>query len=419
MEKRPQAFKCESLSDGSAIEHWIAPIRYRSSNTARSYETEITRFRIFLTCLYPNNSINTLIKNATELDILLYECALGDQIAPDGKKMNLLIPPHVLIFFGRKSQPFLIKKQIEIGTNQKEKASLGVSTRLLKESSANQSMRILHGFYSFLSRPSTLWENPYVVANPVSRVKKSKTRAIEKTQRFIPIEGIQALKAYIEKQEINLTSLPLGNTQRNQLLKIQRMRWLFSLLFGLWARRSEISNLYMRDFVHDYSGWFVNLRRKGGGVDRIPVPKWLIDELTNYRVGLGLVATPSADESHPAVMRLTNHKGISAQSIYLEVKEMAAETARAISNGQLLNNLNEDHKNKYIQDLYKFSPHWFRHSAASMAINSNAMSLQVASVRLAHKSTNTTSQMYFHADQEQERAGIESMGITMFGACPP
>lgn len=402
----------ESLSDDVVINHWLAPIRFRSENTARSYLVEVNRFRIFLACMHPDSSVNSLLQNASEMDAMLYECILGDQIAPNGDRMSLLVPDWILSHFGRKGQPFQIKPvTLKIGATPIREQN----PRLLKESSVNQAMRILHGLYAYLSRPSTAWSFAYVPANPITRVKKSKSRVIEQTQRYVPVEAIKAMRTFVEETAKRLSDLPESDPEKCQLAQYQRMRWLFALLFGLWARRSEIASLKMSDFTHSYKGWFVQLHRKGGSTDRIPAPQWLIDELMLYRKSQGMTPLPLETDSHAAVMRLKSHKGITAQSIYLEVKEMAVKTANEIQNSRLLPEIADDMRNKYVSDLRRFSPHWFRHSAASMAINTNAMSLQIASVRLAHKSTNTTSQMYFHADQEQERHGIESMGDAIFG----
>jgi integrase len=414
------SFQSVPFTDDAALEHWLAPIRFRNSNTARSYETEVNRFRIFLNWRYPDQSINALISMATELDAMLYECALGDQIDTSGNPMTIEVPQEILRHFNRKSQPFAIGKQyLAIQSDstlaQQDAASRAEPTRLLKESSINQAMRILHGLYTFLSHPSAAWASPYVRSNPITRVKKSKARVIEQTQRFVPLEAIRAIRTYVEETEAQLMALPSSDPKRKGLAQYQRMRWIFALMFGLWARRSEISSLRMTDFEHDYQGWFVTLQRKGGTTDRIPAPQWLIDELIRYRTTLGLAKTPAAHEKMMAVMRLKNDRGITAQSIYLDVKEMAKKTAIQIEAEHLLPGINPDLRTKYVRDLLKFSPHWFRHSAASMAINTNAMSLQLASERLAHKSTNTTSQMYFHGDQEQQRQGIESMGDAVYG----
>ncbi len=406
------AFRSEALSDDAAIEHWLAPIRFRSENTARSYLVEVNRFRIFLSCMHPDSSVNTLLKNATEMDVMLYECILGEQITPNGDRMNLIVPERVLNYFGRKGQPFQIQPRApKIGKGTTSEPN----PRLLKESSVNQAMRVLHGFYAYLSRPSTAWSSPYIRANPITRVKKSKSRVIEQTQRYVPVEAIKAMRAFVEETEKRLSALPETDPDKCHLAQYQRMRWLFALLFGLWARRSEIATLKMRDFSLSYKGWLVQLHRKGGTIDSIPAPQWLIEELMRYRTSQGMTPLPLQTDPHAAVMRLKSHKGITAQSIYLEVKEMAMKTADEIHYSRLLPDIGEDMRNKYVSDLRRFSPHWFRHSAASMAINTNAMSLQIASVRLAHKSTNTTSQMYFHADQEQERHGIESMGGAVYG----
>jgi integrase len=65
--------------------------------------------------------------------------------------------------------------------------------------------------------------------------------------------------------------------------------------------------------------------------------------------------------------------------------------------------------------LDEISPHWFRHSGASIAINSGAMSLDNASKMLGHSSPTITAEMYYHPDEAQIEEGMQQLGAKAFG----
>lgn len=393
-----------ALDDESALQAWLLVSRHRSQQTWRSYNNEARRFQLFLTLMHPERANASerryLLRDATEADVLAYEATLGGRSSITGQAAPTLHLPAP----ERGAQP---------GRGRPKAAPF---SRALKRSSLNQALSILRALYEFWRQPDPRTGVPYVIVNPVSRVRKITGVARRKTARAVPKEAILAMRQCLDLQLDAAT-----RTQDRALAaQIERRRWIFCLLFGLWGRRTEISSLRMGDFRLGARGWEVELFRKGGKVQTLPMASFLVNELRRYRVSLGMEPMPSPGELSAAIQRLRQghdaNDPVTDQMIYREVKRLAHDTATALSDGVLSMDLPPERSALVVQQLRSFSPHWFRHSGASIAINSGAMSLEEASQFLAHSDVATTAAMYHHADEDRMREGIQQAAGDVFEA---
>lgn len=387
------------FGDDEALRLWVSIFDHKSPATARHYRTQSGKFRLFLRLLHPEWSANCHLQMARESDVAMYEQALGLKAGRNGVRPNLRLSPDELSLHGLQDQPF---------------------ETALKQSSINQALSVLNAMYEFFRTPNGVMVEPYVTVNPVKRVRKSSTRTVTQTDRHIPLEGIQAMNSYalsaIEQAKMT------GDTAA--VLNYERKLWIFTLLFGLWGRRDEVSKLSMGDFRQLYDQeWKATLQRKGGKIEEIPVAKWVITALRRYRASLGLPAAWQAGDMTPAVtgVRQVATKGrqistqhVNAQTLYVQVRLLACETADEIGLGRLLPDLEQEQREMLIERLKRCSPHWFRHTGPTIAINSGAMSVENASKMLGHSSLATTTQMYYHADDKKTRAGLDSLGDTLY-----
>jgi integrase len=94
----------------------------------------------------------------------------------------------------------------------------------------------------------------------------------------------------------------------------------------------------------------------------------------------------------------------------LQIKALAYATANEIDASMLLEDITSEDRERIAGTLRRCSPHWFRHTGPTIAINTGLMSLTNASQLLGHTSTATTTAMYHHADEKQTREGMEAMG---------
>jgi len=295
---------------------------------------------------------------------------------------------------------------------------LGYKAR--KASSVNQALNILHSMYAYWMTPDPATRVAYVGANPVRRLKRSSVRAQRQSERVFPIECLHAMLACAQRMEEDAQDSA-------QKLRAVRARWILALLFGLWGRRAEIVALRMCDIAFDGKRWSARLRRKGGAEQLLPVADWVMRACISYRESLGLSSLPTPQDTLPAICALTSPHGgedqskpealktMSPQSLYREVRWIAQAAAAALAAHEVLPDIDALCRSRAVQSLERVSPHWFRHTGASLAIESGAMSLDNASRVLGHSSSVVTAAMYYHPDEALVAEGLQKMGA-MFSA---
>jgi integrase len=405
------------MDDSQALSGWLIFVEHRNTQTFRSYQAEALRFRIFLETLHgknPDRAQAHLMRDASEADIMLYEAVLSGHFK-NGKEAPIVqVPREVMIRHGRERQPFVVEHE---SSGLIQYKSMG-----LKASSVNQALTILHALYQYWMRPDPQTKSAYVGANPVKRIKSASNRMQRQTSRNFPMEAITAMMETLESQRIAITP----DVQEIKSRQIARRRWIVAMFFGLWGRRAELAQLKMGDFQHNGTRWTVHLRRKGGKEQDLPVAPWVVQEMARYRASLGLSPLPNPSDESPAVARLRNRAEddeapdkpptpVHADTLYREITTTAKDTAAAVRCGIALADVDPVQRELVAKRLDEISPHWFRHSGASIAINSGAMSLDNASKMLGHSSPTITAEMYYHPDEAQIEEGMQQLGAKAFG----
>lgn len=413
------------FDDARALAGWLGFVSLRNAQTLRSYQKEVMRFRMFLeTIHFSMRSHETvreqrfLLRDASEMDVLLYEAHLAGKLKTGEALTPLLVPGEILSKYGKKDQPFAVP----ISANETSSLTTPLQSYAalqLKASSVNQALSILHALYQHLMRPDPGTKSAYVGANPVKRVKGASNRMQRQTNRNFPIDAIQAMMQSIELQ---MAALPITTNEKDLLkrLTLSRRRWIAAMLFGLWGRRAEMARMRMNDFTHDGIRWSVRITRKGGKEQFLPVAPWVVKELMTYRQSLGLPPLPGVDETTPCICRVRIRKSIQdlpvdPDMIYREVCIIARDAAAHVREHLVLEKTMDDVNRALIAArLDDITPHWFRHSGASISINSGAMSLENASKMLGHSSPVITAEMYYHPDEDQISDGMEKLGGQVF-----
>lgn len=399
------------MDDAWALSSWLGFISMRNAQTLRSYRTEVMRFRIFLECRYrddPAKSQAHLLRDASEIDVASYEAQLLGRTRAGQPLAPLIVPPALLARYGRADQPFV----------SEDDSSSMLTHKPRKSSSVNQALSILHALYQHWLKPDPATKTAYVGANPVSRVRASTSRSVTQTERAFPAQAIEAM---LHSIEVDLAGARQVRNSRT-ILEIERRRWIVALLFGLWARRAEIARLSMADFTFSQSArrWSVQLLRKGGKQDRLPLADWVMDALVRYRQSLGLNPLPSEQESSiSAIGRLRTNvqwerKPLSPEVLYRDVAKTGARAAQHLRQGAVLADMEPLERETLATTLEALSPHWFRHSGASIAINTGAMTLENASKMLGHADPAMTAAMYYHRSDAQLSDGVQKLGAEFF-----
>lgn len=384
-----------ALGDTEVLRKWLSVFDIKSPATARHYRTQTSKYRMFLQLLHPDWPTDSHLRLATEQDVTLYELALSRKVKPNGPPPpDLRLNDEEMRYYGLTKQPFV---------------------KALKKSSVNQSLTVLNALYEYLITPNEGMKQQYVTFNPLKRVRKSENRASNQVDRVIPLEGIQAMHYYVN------IAIECAKEARDSkaVIGYERKLWMFTLLFGLWGRREELCQLSMGDFHQTHKTmWKVKLLRKGNFNTKIPAANWVIAGLRRYRASVGLPAAWADGDTTPAILGIRTQSGraglkhISAQTIYTEIKALADETATELEAG-MMSALSPEVRKMLITRLKICSPHWFRHSGPTIAINSGAISIENASKFLGHSSVAVTSGMYYHADENQTQDGMNALGETL------
>ena len=376
----------DDYTDADALKAWMQPYAKRNSHTYRSYRFQAFRFRMFLEAAY--GAMPNLLQLAREEDVMAYQDAL--QRLPD---CEFDPSPELLrsYGFGGRQVPFEVP---------------------LSRSSLGQCLSVLHAMYEFMRKPQIATGVPYVMANPVTRVRRSVSWAQLQVDRYLPLEALRAMRAQLQAEYEEADS-------REHQLRNARTELILVLLFTLWLRREEAVLLRERNFVSSMEGWSLKFQRKGGKEGMLPVPDTVMEALKRYRTSMGLPALPGP-VSAPVLRPLSGvvSKTLDPVTLYRDIKSLALRTRDALQARVLdlvedepVSEAMREHRLQVVcEKLERCSPHWLRHSGATHAINQELMTLETVSKALDHESPALTASMYLHADESSIRKGSEALG---------
>jgi integrase len=364
------------LDDASMLKSWLVVFNTRSVHTARSYQREAYRFRFFLVSRHGEHP--QLLARATEEDVLTYEELLLGKSTPNASFPYELGEP-LRLRYGFKNQPF---------------------AAALKKSSVMQALSVLNAMYEYFRQPLPGNGDQYVRASPVSRVKTSTSAPRQKVRRILPEAAVLAMFDCASERSTD----PAYATIDRQ--RYRRVLWIVRLLLSQWLRCEEASTLKMGDFFHSEKGWMIRLHRKGRKVQDIPVLKKTMDSFMVYRAGLGLADMPDRREkAHPAIRRIRGDPTLPVKPmlLYDEVRWIAEETVKWAEGKTTLSESER-------QSLAECSPHWFRHTGVSRALNAGK-NVVLVSRMAGHNSVDTTTNMYFGEDTAVMRKEMDDADL--------
>jgi len=246
----------------------------------------------------------------------------------------------------------------------------------LKASSQHQALIICQALLSYLV------EAGYLAANPlVLRRRKRKTPVSqESTERFLEQSLWQYLLDFID-------TLP-KHTSR-EIAHYERNRYLFSLLYLLGPRVSEVANHTMGSFIEQRGRWWWRVTGKGDKTVKIPVNDDMLEALSRYRQYYGFSARPNPDEKIPLIMSIKGSGSITANMIYRIVKQTVNAASDELQHRDPIN----------AEKLKQASTHWFRHTAITHQADAG-IELRYLNKSARHEKIDTTAG-YLHADEEQ------------------
>src|SRR2546422_4947169 len=112
-------------------------------------------------------------------------------------------------------------------------------------------------------------------------------------ERFLDQKTWQFLLAHIQ-------DLPHETPRQNE--ERERIQFLFSLLYLLGPRLSEVASHTMGSFFERRGKWWWRVIGKGNKLATVPVPAEAMDALSRYRIHLGLPALPTPSDETPLIL---------------------------------------------------------------------------------------------------------------------
>jgi Site-specific recombinase XerD len=345
------ARQIEAENDLEAIYVWLREFQ-DSPHTFRSYRKEIERLLLW-SLLERGKSMSSL----TREDLAAYQAFLAD-------------PQPRSRWCGPKVSRFSTDWRPFQGP--------------LRLASQHQALIIINALFTYLVSAGYLEGNPLALVRRRARVTGG--ARLESVERFLEQDLWQYLMEFVE-------ALP-QQTQR-QRAHYERVRFIFSLLYLLGPRVSEVTSHSMGSFIERRGKWWWRVTGKGGKMARIPVNQDMMNALARYRTFLGLSSVPVPDEKTPLVLSLNGTQGITANMVYRIVKDVLRQAADNVSATQ-------PHK---AEKLRKASTHWFRHTAITHQADAN-IELRYLNKSARHSKLETTA-IYLHTDEDAWHEAME------------
>lgn len=350
----------------------------------------------YLIYLGRNKSEHTYIRFRSDVEKLLLWCFLvSKKPLIDCRKTDILDysefffkPPQSWIALANVDKFMLTSGYFKINPQWKpfRYISDGANTDKKKYRPSQQSIRAMFaaisGFYTYLM------ENEISLGNPVLLAKKDCKRLVKDAQIKETKRLDQAQWAFLLHTAESMASDD-AIYERNLFL-IAAMKTMFLRISELAERDDWIPtmNHFWQD---DDKNWWLKIFGKGKKIRDISVPDSFLPYLERYRLWRGLPAFPSRQEKQPIVEKIRGVGGMSGRQL-----------ARLVH--QVLDTTYDIAKSKYGEkhaQIYKdVSPHWLRHTGASMEIE-RGRALKDVSEDLGHSSMATTDSVYVQSSAKK------------------
>ena len=337
-------------TDLEAVQAWLAEF-HDSPHTFRSYRKEVERL-----LLWSFQERGKPLSGLLREDLARYEAFLEDP------------------------QP----REVWCGARQpRENPAWRPFEGPLTAASRRQTLVILNSMFSYLMAAGYLASNPIALIRRRGRIAKTETTTVE---RFLEQEMWQYVLKFID-------SMP--RETQGQRARQERIRYLFSLLYLLGPRVSEVASHTMATFIERRGKWWWRVTGKGEKTALIPVNQEMIAALERYRTFIGLSALPDPEETTPLAPSIGGIRGITSNMLYRIVKGVVRRAADALEP-------TDPHK---AQKLRRASTHWLRHTAVTHQTDAG-IELRYVNRSARHANLETT-KLYLHTEDDAWHEAME------------
>jgi integrase len=396
------------LFDLTAVGNWLEPFKRKSPHTHRAYQRIAAYWLYFLEQTHGHHA--DLLRRTGPADAHDFLRALShDSLDERGSSRE---PENRASGSGKFDLARAISSDVPFWQDRSPRAlpnHFGVVSnpfaRAKSQRSVAQTVAALSSLYKFNNTKRSHGDAALLDFNPFSDLGRFLVKHDAKTDRvFEPAAYLRLLAATDHLLHESETTM--------QQQRAVRLRWITVALFNLWMRISELAGLRMSDLRQRGGIWFASVHGKGRKVRAVEITPAVMKELMAYRESLGLPAMPQRHESDiPVVVSLRRsalapYPGMTSRALFGEIKELGSVAAERLLSSH------PDPGDLEVQSLAnrlrQISPHWFRHSGASEAINGH-FPIADAAERLGHKDPAITVRMYYHGDARRRVGALQAL----------
>jgi len=285
-------------------------------------------------------------------------------------------------------------------------------------------------YLKFIADPPENWKGKRVPRGPKWRPFEDKLKASSVQQAKVHLADCIGWLCDLRYLDFNITNNKnIKVTQNRNNLEVHRhipsslliwiwdwlqslpeddkeaIRWRFAceFLVRTGLREAEFANASMGSIYREVNGnterWYINVTGKGNKVRNVPIVN--IEPLIKYRTSMGLAPLPTIGDSTPLWLPLRGKNNVQPAAIYTSIKKMVKAAGLHLKN-QAMEEPDLQKKRTMLANadlLGSVSPHWFRHSYATHAINEGT-SLKSVQIALGHSSVITT-ECYINTEKRQ------------------
>lgn len=247
--------------------------------------------------------------------------------------------------------------------------------RPLSAKSVLYNMQLVRKFIGDMAKSGYLVKNPFYFSIRKKDVIKNLPQ-----HRYLELSEVVHLLDYIQ-----------NNYQESDLV---RNVWLIKLLVYTGLRRSELVQAKMEDVIFMHGKWYLKIIGKGNKYAEIPMVPELIEALNIYRQHYGLKRVEKGDKLENIPLLIKSIKCTDEYQSYVGAH------INYILRG-ICENFAKELQPGVLQDkILSLTPHWLRHTSATLQINMGVDPL-IVQQNLRHEQL-TTTMRYVHLSQQKQ-----------------
>ena len=250
----------------------------------------------------------------------------------------------------------------------------------LSQSSINFNIQLLRLLFN------DLIESEYLIKSPISsKIKPSSVVTNRPIEKFLTITEFRDIYSYINQ---------LSEEDADDANFKVRMEWVLFLLIYTAGRRTEIANAKMGDLFLKNDRLWLKVIGKGNKYGELAIVPNLEEAINKYRAFYGLPTIRSRVDLEmdiPLVIRIKcddGFLGIHNATIWHNIKKVCLGLAEITTN------------KAFAKKLKKVSPHWFRHTSATLQVDAG-IDIRIVQQFMRHQSIETTMK-YQHIAKDRQ-----------------